>query len=349
MKKPSSRQRSLVIASLALWLAVLPAGLVQASGAAGYRLVESSDDEKAVEAAEENAYEDTATFSYALFLKKPRKLTKESIQEAMQKGWGLEKSAAEKIRITGEKTEFTVRFQGVSYLVESANQPWLEDQEQIIAESGDRRMREMLRSVRANVSVTIDNKFKSEEDLDLALENAVHLLTGLIDLEDTLAVYDDDSGDFNYVDKEVMEALAGDDPLSAFEIEVMPPAVAVDPKNPALQAAVAEAHRRWPEFSKQFRDHGTTRGPFIVKAELGEEGHREFLWCEVMTIMPGKIRAILKSEPTAAVNLAKGDQVSIPLQEITDWVYPDEEGEKVGAFTLDAMDDAGKKEKGKTE
>jgi uncharacterized protein YegJ (DUF2314 family) len=346
MKKPNSRQLQLCTLSLGCFLAVwpnLPSGLVQAAGPGGDFLIESPQDEKAAED-KDGSEEESATFSYALFLKKPRKLTKEAIQGAMQVGWGLEKSAVEKIRITGEKKEFTVRFQGVSYLVESANQPWLEDQEQIIEESGDRRMREMLRSVKANVSVTVDNKFKNEEDRDVALENAVHLLTGLIDLEDTLAVYDDDSGDFNYVDKEVMEALAGDDPLSAFEIEVMPPAVALDPKNPAIQTAVAEAHRRWPEFSKQFRDHGTSRGPFIVKTELGQEGHREALWCEVMTIMPGKIRAILKSEPTVAVNLAKGDQVTIPLDEITDWVYPDEEGEKVGAFTLDAVDQPKKKQ-----
>lgn len=278
---------------------------------------------------------DAGSFSYALFLKAQRKLTRADVEAAMIKTWQLDKESVGKIKLTETASEFTIRFQGASFLIKTEQRPWLEDQKQIIDESSDRHMNAMLRQVTSNLSITVEGPFKSDQALDLANENAVRLLSGFIDLKDTLAIYDDDTGDFNYINQEVVDAMRADDPLSAFTIEVIPPVGNDNLKTPAYLAAVAEAKRRWPEFAKNFRDHGTTRGPFIVKAKFTSGEQSEFLWMEVMGVMPGKITGVLKTSPTKLPMGLEGDQVTVPLTEMVDWVYPDEEGEKVGAFTLD--------------
>lgn len=275
------------------------------------------------------------TFSFVLFLKEPRTLTRQSLATAIAKAWKLEPAAASKLKFTGGDGEWTVRYEKIDYSVESADTPWLEDQEEVIAESTDNRMRGMLRRVTGYVAITIENDFDSDDELDAALANVLKLLCALIRPEDTLAIFDDDTGDFNYIGSEVTESLRGDDPLSAFEIEVPPPADAGDAKKPAFVPAVMEAKRRWPEFAKAFRDHGEKCGPFMVRAAMGSDTRLAHAWCEVTNISGGKISGVIKSTPDSQSKFTEGQNVALPLTSLVDWIYPNEDDERIGAFTLD--------------
>jgi uncharacterized protein YegJ (DUF2314 family) len=286
-----------------------------------------SPQEEAEEAEEVEAY------SYALFLKQPRQLTKEMLIEAAAKAWELKMKDARMLQISLTGNEGEIRYQAVTYQISAADEPWLEDQAQIIKETPDRQMRAMLKRVTSHLAVTIENKFKEDEDREAALDNELRLLAALADRKDTLAIYDDDSGDFNYLDTEVMEALTGEDPHSAFEI-VVAPAPGTVSATPAHQSAMAEARRRWPEFAKSFRDYGEERGPYLIKATLGEAGHEEELWCELISLRPGKMQAVLRNDSQRA-HLTKGEQVDIPLAKLCDWTYPNDDGDRVGAFTVD--------------
>lgn len=283
--------------------------------------------------AEEEA--EVTEFDSALFLKRPRKLTKEMLVQAAAKGWELEEADAAKLKISATAKSGSIRYQGVTFEVTSEAEPWLEDQDQIIKETSDRQMRAMLRRVTSHLAIRIQNKFKTEDDLEVARENQIRLLGALVNPADTLAIYDDDTGDFNYIDEEVMEAIAGDDPYSAFEINVAPGAEQIEAESPAHQAAVAEAKRRWPEFAKAFRDFGEELGPYLVKATFGEGPQQERLWCEMISLRPGKIIAVLRNDSTHQPNLTKGEQVQFPVDQLLDWTYPSEEGDLIGAFTLD--------------
>ncbi len=309
-----------------LWICLLCGGLNAPTCAA-------EPPPAAAEPEAEAPVEEAEAFSYALFLKQPRQLTKDMLIEAAAKAWDLKMKDARTLNISLTGNEGEIRYQAVTYQVSAAAEPWLEDQAQIIQETPDRQMRAMLKRVTSHLAVTIENKFKEDEDRDTALENELRLIAALVDRNDTLAVYDDDAGDFNYVDDEVMEALTGDDPHSAFEISVAPPPDKIS-SSPAHEAAVAEARRRWPEFSKSFRDYGEERGPYLVKATLGEAGHEEELWCELISLHPGKLQAVLRNE-SAHAHLAKGEQVDFPLKKLRDWTYPNDDGDRVGAFTVD--------------
>ncbi len=270
-------------------------------------------------------------FSYALFLQRPRPLTQDMLVQAAARAWELELPAAQKLKISVSAGTGKVRFQGVTFQITMEGTPWLHDQNDFIQATPDRQMRAMLRLVKAHLAVTIANKFKSDEARDDATDHQLRLAAALIDKADTLAIYDDDTGDFNYPDDEVLAALTGEDPHSAFEIAIPPAPPTAN--SPALQAATAEAKRRWPEFAKSFRDFSDTRGPYLIQAIFPAETPPTWHWCELVNIQAGKITAILRSP--SQPRLTKGEQIEFPLQDLTDWTYPNEDGERIGAWTVD--------------
>ncbi len=292
---------------------------------------------------EEAAEEEPEVLAFVLFLKQPRKLSKQSIVAAVTKAWQLTPESAGKLDLRRKDGNYLLRHENLEVLIESKPEPWLEDQPQVIEESSDLRMKGMLRRVKGHLAISIDNQFTSDDERDAAVTNCLHLLAAFIDFSDTLAIYDDESGDFNYVNDEVREMLAGDDPLNSFEIEVAPPVTQINANDPAMEAAIAEARRRWPEFSKNFRDYSDSRGPFLVKSGFGKAGEQEYMWSEVLEIRSGTISAILKNEPLHQNNLSLGDKIEIPLSTLGDWVYPDEEGAKIGAFTMGVLQEAAEK------
>lgn len=315
MKRPSKPARR-------LWLALL---LVMGIG---------SVDRLTAEPAGKEPEQTKDSHAYVLFLNKPRKLTVESLRAGLAKGWQLTPEVAGKLKIKEAEGEFTVHFQGVDYLVDAAPVPWMEDQPQVIEEATDLRMKEMLRHVTSHLAVTVDHHFPNEGAQQQAADNQLRLLGGLIEPEHTLAVYDDDNGDFNYLNGEVQAALTGENPHECFDLQVTPPAMLIDPQQPAMQAAIAEARRCWPEFAKNFREYSEERAPFLIKSGFGEGTKREYLWLEVFAIQSGKIRASLKSDPSQTSRLSKGEELEIPLSELADWMYPDEDGSSVGGFSL---------------
>jgi uncharacterized protein YegJ (DUF2314 family) len=283
----------------------------------------------------EEAEEEPEILACVLFLEAPRSVSKQGLSRAIQKGLGLGDADLAEIKISGKQDAWRFSVEGVRYEFSQSDEPWLEDQDQIIHETQDRRMRQMLKKVKASIALSTKNDFKNEDDRSAAEETMVRILSGLVDAKDTLAIYDDTNGDFNYINAEVIDTMRGDDPYSAFDVDVIPAIIGENRDDPKWKAAELEMRRRWPEFAKNFRDNGDSLGPFLVKASFGEGAKRESLWCEVSTIHGGKISAVLKGDPKFQADLSEGDPVDFSTTNLEDWIYPDEEGEKIGAFTLD--------------
>jgi uncharacterized protein YegJ (DUF2314 family) len=296
------------------------------------------------EQSQEAEEEESEEMSYVLFLSKTRTLTREGIIKTLQKAWDLDAERLAKFTVTADpelEGDWIVRSKNMTLHLQCLPEPWLEDQATIIEDSDDLRMRAMLRNVTAHLSIRLERNFVSTRQEEIARELAARLMGSFVDAKDTLAIFDDETGDFNYISDEVVAALAGAEPQEAFEIEVAPPVIAVDGKSPAYQSAVAEAKRRWPEFSKEFRDHGTERGPFMVKCGfINSENRSEFMWCEVVSIHGMKLVGVLKNEPLDQPNLNKGDQLTLSLTTMVDWLYPDVDGNNIGGFTLDVVKQA---------
>jgi len=107
----------------------------------------------------------------------------------------------------------------------------------------------------------------------------------------------------------------------------------------ALAKAEEEARERWPEFVSAFerRKKGQT---FFVKAQLGQEKEREYLWIDVELLHDRNIRGKITSDPKREIGYREGDIVNVREGDICDWTYS--EGKvRLGGFTISVLKRAG--------
>lgn len=114
--------------------------------------------------------------------------------------------------------------------------------------------------------------------------------------------------------------------------------VEVHETDPEMNAAIAEARQRWPEFVAAFaaRKEGDS---FLAKYPFTTaEGPLEHIWLVVTEITPDKVDGTINNEPYGHIGHQLGDQVTIPSRDISDWAYTTEGSkEVVGGFTIKVM------------
>lgn len=110
-----------------------------------------------------------------------------------------------------------------------------------------------------------------------------------------------------------------------------------------MAAAVAEARRRWPEFTAAYQ-RAADKAPFAVKAPVTEAGNTEFIWINVKAIADDQIHGFLANDPVALGDLKLGSFVTVSVADLNDWVCPDPSapGRPLGLFTVKAVRDSGK-------
>lgn len=113
--------------------------------------------------------------------------------------------------------------------------------------------------------------------------------------------------------------------------------VCIDDDDPAMQAAVAEARRRWPEFVAAFHKR-TDRQTFIIKAPFTENDQTEFMWVVVDGIGDQIVSGYLANAPVNLRGYAEGDYVQVRLSDLNDWAYG-QDGPEVGGFTMKVLAD----------
>lgn len=100
-----------------------------------------------------------------------------------------------------------------------------------------------------------------------------------------------------------------------------------------MDAAIEKARVRWPEFLTTFAARtGQEQGPFIVKMRFGAGDKAEHMWVEVQSIDGDQITGTLMNEPFYLARPRKGQTVTRPQSEVSDWAYPTGDGVE-GFFT----------------
>ncbi len=151
--------------------------------------------------------------------------------------------------------------------------------------------------------------------------------------DETLAIYCPQHNHFNLWSPELEEVLCGDSPLSAFAEEVKAPVIGVG-SDTAMDEAIAEARRRWPEFVALFQARKPGDPGFIVKAPFtSEDDEREHMWVEVFGLEPEYVHGNLINEPFHCKRLKLGSQVEVKVAEISDWLCSNGQGGALGGFT----------------
>lgn len=109
--------------------------------------------------------------------------------------------------------------------------------------------------------------------------------------------------------------------------------VNVDTDDPRMVAARQEAIRRWPEFVAAF--HSRKRElQYAVKAPFKDAaGEVEYMWIAARRVTRDEVVGLLANDPILDVGLKSGDQASIKVGDVYDWIVTDENGKiHLGGF-----------------
>lgn len=107
------------------------------------------------------------------------------------------------------------------------------------------------------------------------------------------------------------------------------PTIAFEADDPVMDAAIAEAQRTLPEFLAVLADPPAGAGEFVIKFPLGGWEH---IWVDNLRVRGDRILGNLANAPEQEGHRL-GDDVSVPLAEVTDWAYRAPDGVMQGHRT----------------
>jgi uncharacterized protein len=119
-----------------------------------------------------------------------------------------------------------------------------------------------------------------------------------------------------------------------------PSVIPVQAGDPEMQAAMQTARDRFPEFCREvsadYKRVIPALGGSMVKAYFHDAGAPqtgEHMWVSEVEYDGKMITGVLADTPRQLHSVRSGEQVSFPLERLTDWFYV--EGDKaIGAFTV---------------
>lgn len=109
--------------------------------------------------------------------------------------------------------------------------------------------------------------------------------------------------------------------------------------DPAMEAAVAEARQRFPEFRRRVAAAAPGE-QFYVKLpfQTPDKKYTEFMWLRVTSLEGDTGTGVLENEPVEVKTIKAGESVQFPASEVEDWGVTDARGKALaGQFTVKAM------------
>lgn len=106
----------------------------------------------------------------------------------------------------------------------------------------------------------------------------------------------------------------------------------VQASDPRMEAAIAEARRRWPEFAAAFAARSSDESPFIVKYPFAHGEEVEHMWVKVDGIDGGHVVGTSMNQPFFLPRPRQGDRVEIEAAKVSDWAFLGPDG-PVGSFS----------------
>lgn len=102
----------------------------------------------------------------------------------------------------------------------------------------------------------------------------------------------------------------------------------------AMNAAIAQAKATSADFLRAFRAQQIGTQDFYVKKPYPtpSNGH-EHMWIEVTAEHSGVLSGVIANDAEETLEVKLGDEVSVPISEISDWKY--QKGHKlIGGYTI---------------
>ncbi|MCM2373252.1 DUF2314 domain-containing protein [Aporhodopirellula aestuarii] len=242
--------------------------------------------------------------------------------------------------VVGENPLFIIKAPTGMYLVHNLDAPYWDNKDEVVEAIGELRLRKAVEDHTAWLAVDLLTPGDEEPDMNEAYLLVAKLLVALAD-EDTLAVVRPESMDINVWSEEVADRLLTPGAYEDLSHQDNAPVIPIAEDNPAMQAAIATAKQRWPEFVDAFQQRanhqaGDEESSFVVKAKITVDDSTEFIWVDVIGLEPHFVHGYLANDPVALGDLKLGSQVEFPIEDVCDWCYQKDD-EPVGLFSLEAI------------
>lgn len=321
----------------------------------------------------DDAVEDREPFlSLVLLLREPRYLDAAILAQLATRAWGLEVTSGgdsgeadednvkdddakvetpespedeQRAFIVGDSPLFIARHPSAMFLIHHFDNAYFDDLQEVADSLVELRTKRAVLEHRAWMSVDALHWSGEGDATGESYRLIARLLAELAD-ENVLAVVDPAANQIFCYDPETERKLRSDDPRAQLREAYYAPVIEVPGDHPDMQAAVAEAQRRWPEFVAAFESRGADDDtPFAVKAPFGADENREFMWVEVTGIENEIVYGILKNEPAGIPELHEGDRVKVAVPDVNDWLAIVDD-EPHGGFTIKVLAEQSKRPHG---
>lgn len=228
---------------------------------------------------------------------------------------------------------FVLAVPGGFFWILNAKTPYMDDPADCARTLKDRRLQDAVLGHKAWLSVDLVS-WSDESTAPAAPYAVIGKAMAALAGPDVLAVFAPEINRLNVFDPTILPVLSGGTPLALFEDPTFSPVLGASDDDEQMEAAIAEARARWPEFVAEFQKRDASDGPpFLVKAPFTTNGETEHMWIEVTGIEESTVHGILANHPHRLDDFHQGQQVRVPSATISDWVCATDDHTMLGGWT----------------
>lgn len=194
--------------------------------------------------------------------------------------------------------------------------------------NGDPVLRDALLAHRAFVSIAMED---SAPDAEIeSTRKTIWKLAAKFANEDTLVMWDEASDLMSLPTPDFMASLSAAH-AHTFELVTWDTICPHGGDDEQIAAAVALAQERFPALRLAL-EIGEVDSAIARTSFTDRNGSVEHLWFDVVSVGEDVVSGFLSSEPQILLELAVGSEVTVPIAQISDWMYVTADGRTVGGF-----------------
>ena len=109
--------------------------------------------------------------------------------------------------------------------------------------------------------------------------------------------------------------------------------IAVSSDDAEMNAAIATARSKLPEFWKTFDKPGQGEKDFSLKVKITDDNGTEYFWVIPVEKKGGKIYGTINNDPDIVKSVKLGQRIEVREDAVADWLFM-RNGKMVGNYTL---------------
>ncbi len=228
---------------------------------------------------------------------------------------------------------FMLQIPAGAFWIFHVRRPYFDDVEGWAKRIPDKRIREAVAGHHAWISVDLVS-WKGDPADTAGIYDVIGKAIAALAGPDARVIFCPELQKANEFDPMLLPALSGGDPLGLFDGPTFAPVLESKSDDEQMEAAIAEARNRWPEFVDHFnRRDPEADQPFIIKAPFRAGENTEHMWTIVTGLEDESILGELANQPHHLPDHYQGQKVRVALTDLTDWLCSDADGEPLGGWT----------------